>query len=57
MNNSYQEQHKQALLEGLFKRIRNRIKFLNHKKYLLIDGEIKKSDENQLQKIREDILK
>lgn len=48
---------KEAVLISLFRRIKNRLVFLNNKKYRLIDGLIKERDDEQLKKIREDILK
>lgn len=55
--NTKQELNKKALLSSLYNRIKNRIIFFSNKKYSLVNESIKKNDEDQLKKIREDILK
>jgi hypothetical protein len=55
--NKNKELNKEALLTSLYRRIKNRINFFSNKKYQLINELIKKTDEDQLQKAREDILK
>lgn len=52
-----ENKNKMALLISLYHRIKNRLLFLNNKKYQLIDNLAKQKDEAQLKKIREDILK
>ena len=57
MSNIYREKHQEALLSSLYKRVKNRLLFLNSKKHSLLNRLVEKSDEAELQKIREDILK
>jgi hypothetical protein len=57
MNNISNDGHKKAMLTSLYQRISARLNFLNHKKHKLVSELIKKSDNNKLEKIRQDILK
>lgn len=55
--NKKQELNKKALLTSLYNRVKDRLSFFSNKKYQIINESIRKADEEQLQKIREDILK
>lgn len=57
MTNSLSENHKKALLESLYKRIKNRLVFLNKKKKDILTNLIKQSDDNKLKKVRDELLK
>lgn len=57
MNDNSIDIRKKTRLIGLYERISARLKFLNFKKHKLVSELIKKSDNNKLEKIRQDILK
>ncbi|MFZ2310968.1 MAG: hypothetical protein WAW11_05500 [Patescibacteria group bacterium] len=57
MHNNSLDGNKKAMLTSLYQRISSRLNFLNYKKHKLASELIKKSDNNKLEKIRQDILK
>jgi len=57
MSIKHSETQKKAFLDSLYLRVKNRIKFLGKKRKLLILELRKKSDNNKIQKIKENMLK
>jgi hypothetical protein len=56
MVNLISETKKKSLLVGLYKRVKNRVRFLGSKKRQIIAELKKKSDTNKIEKLRKELL-